>query len=99
VFAVNMQKDIVFDGTMTWAPFVEQTIAMVRDHHSSYRRGPGYCTDANGRVIERCVLPLTSGKGAHFIRKPAMPGCWWVDVRRFSLLGGFPSDYCKMLPA
>lgn len=30
VTAINEQRDIVFDGTMMWAPFVEQTIAMVR---------------------------------------------------------------------
>lgn len=53
--AVNQQRDIVFDGTMTWAPFVEQTIAMVRDHVRCYRRGPGYCADERGRTIERCA--------------------------------------------
>ena len=52
--AVNQQRDIVFDGTMTWAPFVEQTIAMVRDHANCYRRGPGYYTDDQGRIVERC---------------------------------------------
>ncbi|CAL8471980.1 g11522 [Coccomyxa elongata] len=53
VAAVNKQRDIVFDGTMTWAPFVEQTIAMVRDHQHNYRRGPGYFTDENGNTVER----------------------------------------------
>ena len=48
-----MQKDIIFDGTMTWAPFVEQTVAMVRDHHNNYRMGPGYHKDEDGNVIER----------------------------------------------
>ena len=38
VAAVNEQKDIVFDGTMTWFPFVEQTISMVRDHEHMYTR-------------------------------------------------------------
>ena len=51
--AVNQQKDIVFDGTMTWAPFVEQTIAMVRDHVNCYKRGPGYVSDEHGNVVER----------------------------------------------
>jgi hypothetical protein len=32
----------VFDGTMAWAPFVEATVAMVRDHGRLYARGPGY---------------------------------------------------------
>ncbi|KAK9905596.1 hypothetical protein WJX75_002717 [Coccomyxa subellipsoidea] len=63
VAAVNKQKDIVFDGTMTWAPFVEQTIAMVRDHQHNYRRGPGYFTNEHGETVERywdrdnCVEP------------------------------------------
>lgn len=53
VEAVNQQRDIVFDGTMMWRPFVEQTIAMVRDHEHFYKRGPGYHRDAHGRVVER----------------------------------------------
>ena len=51
--AVNQQKDIIFDGTMTWAPFVEQTIAMVRDFEHQYRTGPGYHKDDDGNVVER----------------------------------------------
>ena len=47
--AVNQQKDVIFDGTMSWAPFVEQTVAMVRDHRRIYRRGPGLVKDAKGR--------------------------------------------------
>ena len=47
-------QDVIFDGTMMWAPFVEQTIAMVRDHGRVYRRGPGYAKVA-GKDIERCV--------------------------------------------
>lgn len=53
VSAINDQKDIVFDGTMTWLPFVEQTIAMVRDHQHNYRRGPGYYHDAQGKIHEK----------------------------------------------
>lgn len=53
--AVNKQMDIIFDGTMTWAPFVEQTVAMVRDHHHNYHMGPGYQTDEAGNVTERWV--------------------------------------------
>ena len=54
--AVNQQKDIIFDGTMTWAPFVEQTIAMMRDHRHVYRLGPGYHKDDNKNIVERCAL-------------------------------------------
>ena len=46
----------MFDGTMTWAPFVEQTISMVRDHQHNYRLGPGYHKDDSGNIIERCAL-------------------------------------------
>ena len=54
--AVNQQRDVVFDGTMTWAPFVQQTIAMVRDHRHNYKRGPGNYIDDDGNVQERCAL-------------------------------------------
>lgn len=40
---------------MMWAPFVEQTIAMVRDHKRVYRRGPGYTKSPDGHHTERCV--------------------------------------------
>ena len=53
VSAINRQKDVIFDGTMMWAPFVEQTIAMVRDHKHNYRRGPGYQQDDQDNVTER----------------------------------------------
>ena len=53
VRALNEQRDIVFDGTMTWLPFVEQTVAMARDHEHNYRRGPGYYHDENGIVHEK----------------------------------------------
>ena len=72
--AVNQQKDIVFDGTMTWAPFVKQTLAMVRDHRHTYRRGPGYTADDAGHTVELCAtlcslpyvesLPLLHSCGA-----------------------------------
>jgi hypothetical protein len=43
VRALNEGRDIVFDGTMTWTPFVEQTIAMVRRAHATlFENGAGY---------------------------------------------------------
>ena len=48
----------MFDGTMTWAPFVKQTLAMVRDHRHNYRRGPGYTSDDCGHTVELCALTL-----------------------------------------
>ncbi|KAK9816033.1 hypothetical protein WJX74_000855 [Apatococcus lobatus] len=53
VAALNQQKDIVFDGTMTWSPFVEQTIGMARDYRNNYRRSVGYVEHENGHVTER----------------------------------------------
>lgn len=53
--AVNQQKDVVFDGTMTWAPFVQQTIAMVRDHQHNYKRGSGFFVDHEGNGYEQYV--------------------------------------------
>lgn len=44
---------MVFDGTMTWAPFVQQTIAMVRDQRHNYKRGPGFWVDDEGNGYER----------------------------------------------
>ena len=41
--ALNRGRDIVFDGTSKWAPFVTQTIQMVRQvHEYETTRGPGY---------------------------------------------------------
>ena len=43
VNALANQRDVVVDGTMTWLPYVRQTIAMVRDaHNHRYTLGPGY---------------------------------------------------------
>lgn len=40
--AIKHRRDVVFDGTMSWRPFVEQTVAMLRDSEYYYERGPGY---------------------------------------------------------
>lgn len=43
VSALNDGRDILFDGTMTWLPFVKQTIEMIRNaHRAVYKLGPGY---------------------------------------------------------
>jgi len=52
VQAVNQQQDIVFDGTMTWFPFVEQPIKMIRDYKHNYKRGLGYSRTPSGQVVE-----------------------------------------------
>lgn len=54
LLALREQRNIVMDGTMTWMPYVKQTIDMVRDcHFNSYRLGPGYQVDENGTVTEK----------------------------------------------
>jgi hypothetical protein len=54
VAAINEQKDVIFDGTMSWPPFVEQTIAMARDHNNAYVCGPGWIPARDGNPeIER----------------------------------------------
>jgi hypothetical protein len=43
VTALNQGRSVIFDGTMMWAPFVEQTAAMVREAHTHYfSMGPGF---------------------------------------------------------
>eukprot|EP00850_Spirogloea_muscicola_P014422 SM000103S09514 [mRNA] locus=s103:396998:399000:+ [translate_table: standard] len=54
VAALNTGRDIIFDGTMSWAPFVDQTITMVRDvHRRRYRLGPSYHKQHGGTYLER----------------------------------------------
>ena len=44
--AVNTQRDVVYDGTMSWLPYVEQTINMVRQAHEyEFEQGPGWLPD------------------------------------------------------
>ncbi|KAJ1294481.1 hypothetical protein BS78_01G149400 [Paspalum vaginatum] len=53
VTALNEGRDVILDGTLSWEPFVEQTIAMARAvHRQRYRMGPGYKVDADGAVTE-----------------------------------------------
>ena len=40
--ALKFRRDVVFDSTLAWAPFLQQTLDMVRDAQHSYKRGPGY---------------------------------------------------------
>ncbi|CAI5523716.1 unnamed protein product [Closterium sp. Naga37s-1] len=54
VTALNEGRDVIFDGTMSWAPFVQQTIAMARRvHERRFRMGPGYQVKEDGSVVER----------------------------------------------
>ena len=69
VQAINAQRDVIFDGTMAWAPFVEATVAMARDHGRSYRRGPGYRGPPPG-AGDAIPPPQAAGDGS----------CYWEPV-------------------
>lgn len=47
------------DGTLSWEPFVEQTIAMARNvHKTRYRMGVGYKVAEDGTVTENYWEPV-----------------------------------------
>lgn len=53
VTALNEGRDVIMDGTLSWAPFVEQTIAMARNvHNCRYRMGVGYKVADDGTITE-----------------------------------------------
>ncbi|KAK6940720.1 Zeta toxin domain, partial [Dillenia turbinata] len=53
VTALNEGRDVIMDGTLSWEPFVVQTITMARNvHRRRYRMGVGYRVGEDGTVIE-----------------------------------------------
>jgi hypothetical protein len=53
VTALNEGRDVIMDGTFSWEPFVEQTVAMARNvHKTRYRMGVGYKVDEDGTIHE-----------------------------------------------
>ncbi|KAK4487773.1 hypothetical protein RD792_005548 [Penstemon davidsonii] len=53
VTALNEGRDVIMDGTLSWVPFVVQTITMARNvHRRRYRMGAGYKVNEDGTVIE-----------------------------------------------
>lgn len=53
VTALNEGRDVIMDGTLSWEPFVEQTIAMARNvHKHRYRMGVGYKVAQDGTITE-----------------------------------------------
>ncbi|XP_028762398.1 uncharacterized protein LOC114720842 isoform X2 [Neltuma alba] len=53
VTALNEGRDVIMDGTLSWEPFVEQTIAMARNvHKHRYRMGVGYKVAEDGTLTE-----------------------------------------------
>ncbi|XP_027183886.1 uncharacterized protein LOC113782173 [Coffea eugenioides] len=54
VTALNEGRDVIMDGTLSWVPFVVQTITMARNvHRRRYRMGAGYKVDKDGVVTEK----------------------------------------------
>lgn len=53
VTALNEGRDVIMDGTLSWEPFVQQTVAMARNvHKHRYRMGVGYKVNDDGTVTE-----------------------------------------------
>ncbi|KAF8014507.1 hypothetical protein BT93_H0348 [Corymbia citriodora subsp. variegata] len=53
VTALNEGRDVILDSTLSWEPFVQQTVAMAREvHKQRYRMGVGYKEAADGTVTE-----------------------------------------------
>ncbi|CAN0886431.1 Calmodulin calcium-dependent NAD kinase [Linum grandiflorum] len=53
VTALNDGRDVIMDGTLSWLPFVVQTITMARNvHRKRYRMGAGYRVADDGAVTE-----------------------------------------------
>ncbi|KAM0028368.1 putative Zeta toxin domain, P-loop containing nucleoside triphosphate hydrolase [Helianthus debilis subsp. tardiflorus] len=53
VTALNEGRDVIMDGTLSWVPFVVQTITMARNvHRKRYRMGAGYKVNDDGSVTE-----------------------------------------------
>lgn len=53
VTALNEGRDVIMDGTLSWVPFVVQTVTMARNvHRRKYRMGVGYRVADDGTVTE-----------------------------------------------
>ncbi|XP_059298978.1 calmodulin calcium-dependent NAD kinase-like [Lycium ferocissimum] len=73
VTALNEGRDVIMDGTLSWEPFVEQTIAMARKvHEYRYRMGDGYKVAEDGTVSENYweQVEQEEGEEAKNITKP-----------------------------
>lgn len=75
VTALNEGRDVIMDGTMSWEPFVQQTITMARAvHRHRYRMGVGYKVTEDGSITEEYWEPVedssTDEEGETRNRKP-----------------------------
>jgi len=81
VTALNEGRDVIMDGTLSWEPFVRQTIAMARSvHRQRYRMGVGYRVAPDGTTTEKYWEPVEEeadgeqqgqGRPASRTRKPS----------------------------
>ncbi|KAJ1409423.1 Zeta toxin domain [Sesbania bispinosa] len=66
VTALNEGRDVIMDGTLSWEPFVEQTIAMARNvHKCKYRMGVGYKVAEDGTVTENYWEQVKDAEEGH----------------------------------
>lgn len=66
VTALNEGRDVIMDGTLSWEPFVEQTIAMARNiHKCRYRMGVGYKVEDDGTITENYWEPIPPDEDDH----------------------------------
>ncbi|KAF0925281.1 hypothetical protein E2562_015988 [Oryza meyeriana var. granulata] len=75
VTALNEGRDVIMDGTLSWEPFVQQTITMARAvHRQRYRMGVGYKVTEDGSITEEYWEPVedssTDEEGETRVRKP-----------------------------
>ncbi|KAG6727111.1 hypothetical protein I3842_02G114400 [Carya illinoinensis] len=63
VTALNEGRDVIMDGTLSWEPFVEQTITMARNvHKCRYRMGIGYQVADDGTITENYWEQVEEGE-------------------------------------
>jgi len=66
VTALNKGRDVIMDGTLSWEPFVEQTIAMARNIHKyRYRMGVGYRESKDGTITENYWEQVNEAEEEH----------------------------------
>ncbi|KAL0414399.1 UNVERIFIED_CONTAM: Calmodulin calcium-dependent NAD kinase [Sesamum radiatum] len=71
VTALNEGRDVIMDGTLSWEPFVEQTIAMARNvHKHRYRMGEGYKVAEDGTITENYWVQVEDEGDEATVRKP-----------------------------
>ncbi|KAJ9564921.1 hypothetical protein OSB04_000887 [Centaurea solstitialis] len=73
VTALNEGRDVIMDGTLSWVPFVVQTITMARNvHRKRYRMGAGYKVNKDGSVTENYWEQLDEETVIRGIRRAIM---------------------------